>query len=108
MHIKYSMSADWEVETKLAAAVDATSASRRIKKQVEELIEGIDEMFRDGDVDKAVNNLSDYVLAADELDNDWHKGKIFKLLASNRAVRSVLPYCTDVIQRIVKRGEESA
>lgn len=104
LHLRYGMTPDWAVETKLAATVDAVSAGRRVRSQVDELISGLDEMCKDGDMKKAARNLTDYVLAAEELDNDWHRGKVFNLLAENRVVREVAEHCSKIIQKAIKGG----
>lgn len=104
LHFRYKMTPDWEVETKLAAAVDATSAGRRVKRQVSDLIIGLDEMFKDGDVDKATHNLSEYILAAAGLENEWHREKVFKLLIESRVIREIAEQCSSEIQQILKRG----
>jgi len=104
LHMRYSMSADWDVETKMAAAVDATTASRRIKAQVDELIAGLDEMFRDGDIDKAADSLTDYVVAAIDLDNNWHKDKVFRMLEDSKVIRDLVQYCPSEVQKLLEQG----
>lgn len=106
LHLRYGLTPDWEVETKLAQAVDAVSATRRVRMQVEELVAGLDEMFRDGDVDKAVRNLTDYMMAAVELENDWHRDKVFKLLADDRTVREIGRHCGDAVKKILDREKK--
>ena len=107
MHIlamRHRMSPDWDVETKLARVVDATGASRRIRNQVEELTKAIDEMFRDNDVDRAAEFLADYVIAAVDLSNVWHKKKVFEILNNSRVVRDVAQYCSREVQQILEIG----
>lgn len=103
LHLKYKMTADWDVETKLAAAVDATGASRRIRAQVEELIAGVDEMYRDGDPEKAAESLNNYVMAAVELENTWHRDKLFRSLAESNAVKDLSGYCSEAVQRVLEK-----
>ncbi len=103
LHLRYGLTPDWEVETKLAQVVDAVSATRRLRAQIDELIDGLDEMYRDGDVDKAVRNLTDYMMAAVELENDWHRDKVFKLLAENRVVREIANHCGEAIKKIMEK-----
>jgi len=103
LHLRYGLTPDWEVETKLAQAVDAVSATRRIRSQVEELVGGLEEMYRDGDVDKAVRNLTDYMMAAVELENVWHKDKVFKLLAENRVIREIATHCGGAVKKIMEK-----
>jgi len=106
LHLRYKLTADWEVETKLAAAVDAVSAGRRVRQQVTELIAGLDEMVRDGDMDKAAKNLTEYMLAAVELESDWHKNKVFKLLAESRVISEVATHCAEGIRKMLEAGRK--
>ena len=103
LHLRYGLTPDWEVETKLAQTVDAVSATRRIRSQIEELVSGLDEMYRDGDVDKAVRNLTDYMMAALELESTWHKDKVFKLLAENRVIREIGSHCGEAVKKILEK-----
>ena len=103
LHLRYGLTPDWEVETKLAATVDAVSATRRLRSQIEELVAGLDEMYRDGDTEKAARNLSDYVMAAVELEAGWHRDKLFKLLAENRVVRDVAKHCGEAVRRVLDK-----
>ncbi len=106
LHLRYGLTPAWEVETKLAQTVDAVSATRRVRNQIEELVAGLDEMFRDGDIDKAVRNLTDYMMAAVELENDWHRNKVFSLLAENRVIREIGTHCNDAIKKILEREKK--
>jgi len=101
LHIRYKIGKEWSVEEKLASIADTAGASRRIKDQVEELISGLEELQKDGDEAQAAERLSEYVLAANELENSWHKDKIFKLLSDNRTVRSIIELCPKVIRDII-------
>lgn len=105
LHLRYGMTPDWAVETKLAAAVDAVSAGRRVREQIDQLIAGLDEMVRDGDIDKAVGNLTGYVQAAEELDNDWHRGKVFQLLADSKVVSGIISKCDAGVRKAIKTGK---
>lgn len=101
LHARFKVSPDWAVERRMAAVADATGASRRVKEQFDELAAGLDEMCKDGDEYQAADKLSDYILAANELESSWHRGKIFRLLADSSAVQQVLQFCPDSIQRLV-------
>lgn len=106
LHLRYKLTADWEVETKLAGAVDAVSAGRRVRRQVDELVAGLDEMYRDGDVDKAAHNLTEYVLAAVALESEWHKDKVFQILGENRLIGEIAEHCGEAVQKILEKGKE--
>lgn len=102
LHLRYGMTSDWEVETKLAAAVDAVSAGKRVRRQVEELVAGLDDMYRDGDLDKAAHNLAEYVMAAVDLDSIWHRDKVFQILAENRSISEIAKKCPTGVQKILE------
>lgn len=102
--IKYAMGTDWNVETKMAAAVDAVTTSRRVRSQVESLIAGLDDMARDGDMEKASEHLTDYVLAAVEIDNDWHREKVFTILNDSKVVKDVVQNCPDEVKKLLEQG----
>jgi len=106
LHLRYGLTPDWEVETKLAQTVDAVNATRRIRSQIEELVGGLDEMYRDGDVDKAVRNLTDYMMAAVELESGWHKDKVFKLLSESRVVRDIGGHCGEAVKKMLEKGSK--
>ena len=106
LHMRYKMSPDWDVETKLAAVVEATGAARRIRLQIEELVTGLEEMYRDGDTDKAAESLADYIMAAVDLEGKWHKAKVFNYLRENRVVRDIVRFCKGDIQKLLESGGE--
>lgn len=104
LYMKYKVSPDWEVEKKLAAIVDATGASRRIRDQHEELTSRLEDMYRDGDEKKAADMLGEYVLAAADLTNEWHRKKVFKLLKDSKVVSRVAEHCKEDIRKLIERG----
>ena len=106
LHLRYGLTPDWEVETKLAQVVDAVSATRRLRGQIDELVAGLDEMYRDGDIDKAARNLTEYMMAAIELESDWHRDKVFKLLAENRVVRDISTHCGEAVKKLLDKEKK--
>lgn len=106
LHMRYKLSPDWDVERKMAAVTDTTGAIRRLKDQVEELTGGLEELFEDGDIDQAVQRLSDYVLAANELESKWHREKVFKLLKESRVIREIVPSCSPQVQKLISGGKQ--
>lgn len=104
LQMRYKMSQDWEVERKMAATVDATGALRRVKTQVDMLISGLEELREGGDIDQAAHRLSEYVIAANELINKWHREKLFRLLGASRAVKEIASACSLDVQRLIKEG----
>jgi len=106
LHIRYRIGQEWSVETKLASIADATGAARRIREQIDELISGLDDLVKDDDETQAAEKLSDYVVAANDLENEWHKKKIFKLLHDNRTVCSVAELCPKAVRDLILGGKE--
>ena len=104
IHMRHSSSKDWDVERRMAATIDAVSEARRIRKQFEDLVAGLDEMHRDGDIDKASEHLTDFVLAAVDMENEWHKEKVFKLLQDNRIVKDMVPFCPEEVGKLISQG----
>lgn len=104
IHMRYAMSKDWDVEARMAATVDAIGEARRIRKQFEDLASGLDEMHRDGDDNKAAEHLTDFVLAAVEIENDWHREKVFNLLQDNKTVRDIVKYCPVEVGKLMEQG----
>lgn len=104
LHMRYRLSSDWEVERKMAAAIDASGALRRMKGQLEMLVGGLEELHEGGDIDQAAHRLSEYVLAANELENKWHRERLFKLLAANRIVKEIATACPPEVEKLIKKG----
>lgn len=102
LHMRYRLGPDWDVERKMAAVVDSTGAIRRLKEQIEWLAGGLEELYEGGDLEQAVQRLSDYVLAAQELESKWHRDKVFRLLRESRTVRELTPHCSGQIQKLMK------
>ena len=104
IQMRYRETADWAVETRLASTVDAVSAGRRMRQQVGDLVEGLEELYRDGDTVKAAQSLSEYVAAANEIEDNWHRTKLFDMLAENKVVRSIASHCSKDIQKLIREG----
>lgn len=102
--LRYSMGADWDVEAKMSAAVEATHASRRLRQQVEEFISGLDEMVKDEEMEKAAEYFTDYIIAAGEIDDDWRREKLFKHLNDSRTVKDLIKHCVPEVAKLLKQG----
>lgn len=101
LHMRYGMSQDWDVEKKMAAVVDASGALRRHRSLFETLVAGLDELFEEGDADQAAHRLSEYVAAADKLENKWHRSTIFKMLVGSKVVKEVSRLCSKEIRNMI-------
>lgn len=101
LHMRYGTSPDWAAERKMAAVADATGAGKRIRSQVEELISGLEELHAEGDEEQAAQRLSDYVVAAKELESGWLKDRVFRMLKTSRVVRDISEGCDEEVQRLL-------
>jgi len=103
LNMRFKMSPDWAVESKMAAVVDSASTSRRLKRQVKELSEGLDDLWREGDERHASESLTRYVYAALELESDWYRRKLFSILALDKTIQVVLATCGKKVRDTVER-----
>lgn len=103
LNMRYKMNLDWNVESKMAAVVDSASTSRRLKRQIKELSEGLDDLWREGDEKHAAESLSKYVYAALDLDSDWYRRKLFGQLATDKAIQQVARACKKEVRDIIER-----
>lgn len=106
LHVRYKASPDFAIEKKLAEIVDASGMARRIKENFQELEAALLEMYRDGDEAQAAERLTEYVMAATELTNDWHREKIFRLLVGSFPVKQIVTRCGEPVQRMLASPEE--
>ncbi len=106
LHMRYGMTPDWDVERKMAAVADATSAGKRLRAQVEELINGLEDLHAEGDEEQAAQRLSDYVVAAKELESNWLRNRVFRVLKGSRVVREIAEQCPMEVRRMLKGGKE--
>lgn len=104
LYMRHKVSPDWEVEKKLAAVVDATGASKRIRDQFEELVSALEDMYKEGDEKQAADKLTEYVLAATELENEWHRKKLFRLLGGSKIISRVMEMCNKSTKKLIDRG----
>jgi len=101
LHMRYGMGPDWDVERKMAAVADATGAGKRIRSQVEELLSGLEELHAEGDEEQAAQRLSDYVIAAKELESGWLKDRVFRMLKASRVVGDIAEGCDKEVQKLL-------
>lgn len=105
LNMRYKMERDWDVESKLASIVDAASTSRRLKRQLQELVIGLDDLWREGDRSHAAKCLEEFILSAVELESTWYKRKLFGLVKADKTIQEVLKECNVKIRKVVE--EES-
>ena len=102
-HLRYSIAADWDVETKLAAITDAAGASGRIRSRLEELEGSLEELCMEGDESQAAERLKEYILASAELESMWYRKKIFSFIKASKTIQRVLQLCPRYIQELASR-----
>ncbi len=105
LNMRYKMNPDWNVESKMASIVDFAAIGQRLKQQVRALSGGLDDLWKEGDEDKATESLSKYIKAAIELDQDWYRKKLFGMLKNDKTIQVILKSCPPEIMSIVE--EES-
>jgi len=105
LHMRYSLSTKWNVETKLADIVSSSGALKRLKSHFKELEANLDEMYREGDEQRAIDRLSDYVTTASGIGDPWYRVMLMGMIKASKIIDNVLSKCPKEIQNIVK-GEE--
>lgn len=100
LQLRYKLH-DWEIEKKLASVIDATGMSHRISVQVNELCKNLEKMKTDDDDERAVMQLTKFILAIQTIRDDWHKRTIIKLLKRRGIVTELLPRCTTEVKEIM-------
>jgi len=102
IHMRHKTARDWSIETKMAAIVSETDVMKRIRSQVDGLSSGLDNLMKEDEPEKAAEKLGEYVSAAIELENDWVRGRLFKMLRESKVVTEVALNCTQEIRKVIK------
>lgn len=102
IHMRHKTARDWSIETKMAAIVSETDVMRRTRSQVDGLSSGLDNLMKEGEPEKAAEKLGEYVSAAIELENDWVRGRLFKMLRESKVVSEVSMHCSQEIRKMIK------
>jgi len=102
IHMRHKTARDWSIETKMAAIVSETDVMRRIRSQVDSLSSGLDNLMKEGEPEKAAEKLGEYVSAGIELENEWVKLRLFKMLRESRVVSDVSMHCSQDIRKLIK------
>lgn len=111
IHMRYKAKQDWSVETRMASIVSETDVMKRIRGQVEGLSSGLDNLMKEEEPEKAAEKLEEYVSAAIELDDEWMRTRVFKMLRESKVVSDVSMHCSQDIRDMirntgVKHGKE--
>lgn len=102
IHMRYKTAHDWSVETRMASIVSETDVMRRIRSQVDGLSSGLDNLMKEGEPEKAAEKLEEYISAAIELENEWVRGRLFKMLRESKVVSEVSAHCSQDIRKMIR------
>lgn len=107
IHMRYKTAHDWSVETKMASIVSETDVMRRIRSQVDGLSSGLDNLMKEGEPEKAAEKLEEYISAAIELENEWVRSRLFKMLRESKVVSEVSMHCSQDVRKIIRETDIS-
>lgn len=103
LNMRYRVNPDWDVESKMASIIDAASAARRLKQQVRDLADGLDDLMQDGDAERASQGLMRFVGAAIELESDWQRRRLFGMLKDDKVIHEVAKHCDPQIWKTIEK-----
>lgn len=112
IHMRYKTAHDWSIETKMASIVSETDVMRRVRSQVDGLSSGLDNLMKEGEPEKAAEKLGEYISAGIELENEWVRSRLFKMLRESKVVAEVALHCSSDVRNMIKdtdvrrRGKE--
>ncbi len=104
--MRYKTSKDWATERRLAAVVDQTGVSKRIRDQIDTLSKGLEDLYHSGDEEQAITRLVEYVITVSELDNEWLRLKILSLLRNNRLIVEIASHTPKGVQELLLEKKE--
>lgn len=102
IHMRYKTAHDWSIETKMAAIVSETDVMKRVRSQVDSLSSGLDNLMKEGEPEKAAEKLEEYVSAGIELENEWVRARLFKMLRESKVVSEVSMHCSQDIIKMIR------
>jgi len=85
---------DWATETKMAAIASEAEVMKRTRSQVNTMASGLEDLMKEDEPEKAAEKLSEYVSAGVELEDEWVRSRLFKMLRENKVVADVLAHCS--------------
>ena len=103
LNMRYKSSPDWTVEARMVKAIDKVGVVRRIRNQVKELSQGLEEMVTNRDIAQAVEGLEDFIDPVLELEDLWHRQKIVQMLMETKTTRELLDKCSESMRRAVQK-----
>ncbi len=106
LSIRYRYIEDWQVESRMASAINAAGVARHVREQVQDLVDGLEDLLKEDDYNIAVTRLQEYVRAANELNSAWRQQRIFKLLRESKTVMKIVDDCDKDVRRLIKPDKE--
>jgi molybdopterin converting factor small subunit len=103
LNMRYRVNPDWDVESKMANIVDSAGMAHRLKRQVKELVDSLNDLWKDNDEVHAADMLKNYINAATELESVWYKRRLFALLREDSTIQTVLSKCDKSVGETVRR-----
>lgn len=112
IHMRYKTARDWATETRLATIVSETEVMRRTRSQIDALSSGLDSLMKEGEPEKAAEKLQEYIAAGVEMEDDWVRSRLFKMLRESKVVSDVLTHCAPEARQVVRetgiRGKDAS
>jgi len=113
IHMRHKIAQDWSVDAKLASVVSGAGLITRIRSQVDELATALDNLVKEGERDRAVEELENYVSAAVELDDGWRKTRTFKMMRDSKVIMDIAKHCSKTTKKTIdeigiKEDEQNA
>jgi len=102
IHMRYKTARDWSIETKMASIVSEADVMRRVRSQVDGLSSGLDNLMKEGEPEKAAEKLEEYISAGIELENEWVRARLFKMLRESKVVTEVSMHCSQDIKNMIR------
>ena len=100
--MRFRTTKDWGVESKLAAIAIDTEVMKRTRSQIDTVSSGLDNLIKEGEPEKAAEKLSEYISAAVEMDDDWVKSRLFKMLRENEVITNIAKLCPPDVRKLLK------
>jgi hypothetical protein len=102
INMRLKTARDWSVETRLAAIASDTEVMKRVRGQVDTMVSGLDNLMKEGEPEKAAENLSKYVSAAVELQDTWVRSRLFKMLRESKVVAELAGRCSPEVKKLIR------
>jgi len=100
--MRFHTTKDWGVESKLAAIAMDTEVMKRTRARVDLLAGGLENLLMEDEPEKATEELSEYVSAGVEMDDEWVKSRMFRMLRENETIMKVAKMCSAEVRKTLK------